>query len=300
VPRGRGDCRVTTAERAIVPGHCGRTIRQVLTRLIVVGLSVLAVTACAAAPEPDPDSWRPALPADLAGQAFVSEFAPADASPPLVPGTQVRVSFGGTGHVSVRAGCNAIGGSFLLLDGVLRTGEVSQQIMGCDRARHVQDDWLQSVLESSPRLWVRGEDLRIESSAGWLHLRPEARASSDPIDNTRWRLQAIEPLADPGARPEAVPTVLLEFWDQGRASFDLGCAPGGSSTHTWGGGLSYGRNPDQSIWLRPAPDREARPLCGGESERLAFITLASAGLVGQHESDRLTITGAELKLVFGR
>jgi heat shock protein HslJ len=270
-----------------------------LARLFVLTLAVLTLIACAAAPEPDLDGWRAALPADVVGQTFVSDVAPPDAAPPRVPGTHVQLTFGASGHLSARAGCNAIGGFFQVLNGSLGTAEVGQQIMGCGRARHAQDDWLQAVIESSPRLWARGDELRIESSAGWLELRQEGGAPKEALEGTRWLLEAIELLRDPGVGARAMPSVELEFFDQGQASFDLGCAPGGSSTHTWGGGLSYGRNSDQSIWLRSAP-AEARPLCGGQSERLAFTALSAAHAAGQVEGDQLTIAGADLRLVFGR
>lgn len=270
-----------------------------LARLLVAILAAVALIACEAAPESDPDGWRTALPADVVGRTFLSDVAPPDAAPPRVPGTHLEVSFGASGHLSARAGCNAMGGFYQVRNGSLATAGVSQQIMGCDPARHAQDDWLQAVIESSPRLWVRDQDLRIESSAAMLELTQEGGLPREAIEGTRWLLQAIELLAAPGQDVAPIPPVELEFFHQGRASFDLGCAPGGSSTHTWGGALSYGRNSDQSIWLRTAP-AHARPLCGGESERLAFIALSTAGAVGQVDGDQLTVTGTEVRLVFGR
>jgi heat shock protein HslJ len=293
-------CRPWSTADWVIAQRPGRgTIRPMLARLFVLTLAAVALIACEAAPEPDVNGWRAALSADIVGQTFVGDVAPPDAAPPRVPGTHLQLRFGASGYLSARAGCNAIGGFFQLLNGSLETADVSQQIMGCDRARHAQDDWLQAVIESSPRLWVRDEELRIESSAGWLELRQEGGVPKEAVDGTRWLLQEIQLLRDPGVGAGVMPSVELEFFDQGQASFDLGCAPGGSSTHTWGGGLSYGRNSDQTIWLRSAP-AEARPLCGAESERLAFTALSAAFAVGQVEGDQLTITGADLRLVFGR
>jgi hypothetical protein len=94
--------------------------------------------------------------------------------------------------------------------------------MGCDPAREAQDDWLELVIGSRPRLWVRGPELRIEAATGWLDLRHEAAGPREEVAGSRSLLDRIDLPHGSGRAPD-VPPVVIELFDQGVASFDLGC-----------------------------------------------------------------------------
>lgn len=88
---------------------------------------------------------------------------------PLAPGTQIRLSFE-NGNVSLNAGCNHIGGAYRVDGGRLIVGDLASTAIGCDPARHAQDEWLSRFLGSGPLVSIDGANLVLESGTVRLAL----------------------------------------------------------------------------------------------------------------------------------
>ena len=77
-----------------------------------------------------------------------------------VQGTTVRLRFQ-DGSLSLQAGCNTNSGDYAVRDGVLIFENISSTQIGCDPARHEQDEQLVKFLTSKPRLKLDGEQLTL-------------------------------------------------------------------------------------------------------------------------------------------
>lgn len=110
-----------------------------LARLLVLALTVACCSGAGAAPALD-------------GREFLStSIVDNGAQRSLVPGTRVRVHFA-DGRISLSAGCNIMGGTYRIDGGQLVTDALAMTEMGCDQARHAQDDWLSTFIGSRPTL----------------------------------------------------------------------------------------------------------------------------------------------------
>jgi hypothetical protein len=89
---------------------------------------------------PSPSPACPGIPP--AGRTRSSPPAVAqDGTPrPLVPGTQVRLTFGADDAIGVNAGCNTMGGSYRVEGSSLRVDGGAMTEMACDEPRMQQDD----------------------------------------------------------------------------------------------------------------------------------------------------------------
>ncbi len=119
----------------------------------------------------------------LDGRTFVSELVEGWT---LVPGTEIRLSFG-TGEFSATAGCNSMGVEYALNDGVLSVLGFSSTGMGCDSARHAQDDWLRELLLASPKLRLIEPRLEVTTNdARMVLLDRELQSPDRPLVGTLW------------------------------------------------------------------------------------------------------------------
>ena len=132
----------------------------------------------------------------------------------LVPGTQIRLSFD-HGRVGASAGCNALGGPYELVDGRLIIRGMSMTEIGCDAARHAQDEWLADLLQSEPRINLLGNTLTVEAAEAILRLLDRVVADPDrPLVGTRWRVDTALRGDAASSVPDTAP-VTLEFGDDG-------------------------------------------------------------------------------------
>ena len=172
-----------------MPWHCVQprmSTRTALTSL-AVAFAAAALTACAGtagapptadeepvdeAASPSPDTLaddRPSATASgLAGQ-FTSV---AVTGATLVDGTQVVLTFDGTGRVSAIAGCNTLSGSYAVEDEQLVVGEeLAMTRMACSPELMDQDTWLAELLTSNPTIVVDGDTLTLTADDVTLELR---------------------------------------------------------------------------------------------------------------------------------
>lgn len=126
--------------------------------------------------------------AELADRVFVSESIEGWE---LVPGTQVRLRFRDR-ELLANAGCNSIEAQYAVQAGVLELGGYGMTEMGCDPARHAQDDWLVAFLGSKPALELAEPRLTMTTSSARMILLDREVASPDrPLVGTQWIGEAI-------------------------------------------------------------------------------------------------------------
>ena len=160
--------------------------RSGMGRWLFVGL--LAMAALAACAGSGGEASGP-----LAGRTFLSESVTDDGKPrTLVDGTRIRLVFHDDGRISASAGCNTMGARVDVEPARIVVGELSTTEMGCDPARHEQDEWLAGVLEARPAYTLEGDGLRLSAAGTVITLVDRKVADPDrPIERTVWKLDGI-------------------------------------------------------------------------------------------------------------
>lgn len=145
---------------------------------------------------------------------------------PLVPGTQIRLSFRDA-QLGASAGCNSIGGSYRLDNGVLVFEGGSMTEMGCDEPRHAQDDWLSEFLASRPTVVAAGDQLTLTSGGTVVSLLNRKTADPDrPLVDTTWKVDSIVSGDTVSSVPDGA-VATLEFAADGTVTINTGCNTGG-------------------------------------------------------------------------
>lgn len=150
----------------------GQRIRRVCVELSLLLTVALLLGGCGAVRVPlggtDP----------LAGRTFLSTSVIREGAPrELLPGTRIRLHLA-DGQIAATAGCNTIGGSYRLRDGVLEVGALQLTEMGCPAPLADQDAWLAELLQAGPVAVVTGDALTL--SAGTTRVTLLDRRVADP------------------------------------------------------------------------------------------------------------------------
>lgn len=106
----------------------------------------------------------------------------------LVEGTRISLTFIDD-RIGANLGCNGLGGTYAVDGDVLVVSELSMTEMGCDPARHDQDEWFAGLLTSRPI--VGFADSVVTLDAGDTVVRLQARELADPdrpLVDTEWEL----------------------------------------------------------------------------------------------------------------
>ncbi|NJD28349.1 MAG: META domain-containing protein [Chloroflexi bacterium] len=173
----------------------------------------------------------PASSAALDGRDFLSvAVTEAGVNKPLVPGTQIRLSFT-PGNLGAQAGCNTIGGTYRLDGGQLVFEGGGMTEMGCDPERHAQDDWLVAFLSSRPTVQLAGDNLTLTSGATVIRLLDRRVADPDrPLVGPTWVLVALISGAGADGAVSSIPegvVASLRFLEDSTLEVQTGCNQGG-------------------------------------------------------------------------
>jgi heat shock protein HslJ len=190
--------------------------------LVVAAVLAVLVGACGDDDVQVGDGATTTAPSSLNGRTFVAQSVTEDGAPfDLVTGTEVRLTFA-DGTIGASAGCNSFGGDYTLADGSLRVGQLGGTEIGCDEARHAQDEWLVAFLAGDPAVALDGDELVLSTATTRMELLDREVADPDrPLAGTVWVLDSI--IA--GDTVSSVPTdepLTLEIVD-GRLRADTGC-----------------------------------------------------------------------------
>ena len=219
----------------------GRLGLALLTLLLVAcsqvpGASPTPSPSPSPAPSPTPTHIPPV---GLTGRTFLSTGVTVDGAPfALVAGTRIRLSFD-DGTLSASAGCNIIGGNYVL-DGnrvVFSGGQMTE--MGCDDPRFAQDDWLIAFLASSPTFVLNGNDLTLTSGTTVVTLLDREVAEPDqPLVGPIWLLNSIVTGDAVSSVPAGV-TASLTFNADGTVDIHFGCNSGGGKYAVDGDSITF-------------------------------------------------------------
>ena len=217
------------------------------------------------APSPTPS---PIPPVGLTGRIFLSTGVTVDGAPfALVAGTRIRLVFD-NGSLSASAGCNIIGGDLDIDGDVLLFSGASMTEMGCDAARHGQDDWLVTFLSSNPTFVLDGFDLKLTSGATVVTLLDREIAEPDqPLTNITWGLASFID----GDAVSSVPVGIssqFTFADDGTFSAGFGCNSGGGS---------YAIDGDKITFSDVFMTKMACGGAGGQVEAAVLMVIGSDG-----------------------
>lgn len=220
----------------------------------------------------------------LADRAFLSVAVTDGGAPrPLVAGTRIRLDFHGT-DLGASAGCNSIGGTWSVQGGRLVFDGAGMTEMGCDPARHAQDDWLVELLGARPTIRLNGNELMLESGAVVVRLLDREVVEPDlALVGPTW---AVVSLIGPGGDGGAVSSLpagvvaSLRFHDGGVVEVASGCNQGSGRWAPDGTGLRF----SDLVTTKMACDGDR-----GTVEAAVFAVLGAGFLEAEIEADGLTL-----------
>lgn len=207
--------------RRSAPGAEPASFRRRPGSVIRFGLCILALVFATAGCFPGDAAVQ------LDGRAFLSiSVTEGGRDRPLVPRTRIRIGFE-DGRVIASAGCNTLGGAYRIDSGRLLTDGLAMTDMGCDPARHEQDEWLAALLDSSPAVRLSGNDLALEGDDTVVRLLDREVAEPDlPLAGTIWTVESIITGDTVSTVPGGVFATLVIGAD-GQFAVATGCNQGG-------------------------------------------------------------------------
>ncbi|HWP63533.1 MAG TPA: META domain-containing protein [Candidatus Binatia bacterium] len=254
---------------------------------------LFVVAACGGGPGPSPSSPSPSAPppgngngsapAGLDGRTFLSTQVLVDGREHvLVPGTRIRLEFR-DGRIGASAGCNQLGGQYRLDGDVLVVTNAAVTEMGCDPARHAQDEWLFGLLGQRPVVSFDGDELTLTADTTVIAMVDRRILEPDlPLVGTEWVLTSILSGEVASSVPAGV-VAWLRFGDDGQVAVETGCNSGGGRYRVDGDRIVFG---DLILTKRACVGPE------GQVEA-AVLAVLGAGEV------RFGIDGSTLRLVAG-
>jgi heat shock protein HslJ len=188
-------------------------IFAVLLLLVVAGCGA-RTEAAQVAPGPDP----------LRGRTFTATAVTEDGKPKqLAPKTELTVEFTDDGRLIARAGCNTMQGQVDTGDGTLTVdGGLSMTEMGCDPARHDQDEFVAGVLSANPRWELTDSRLTIRTGTTVFDMTAEEEQVSRDLKGTTWVLDTLIDGDVASSTAAGAPEVTLVF-DGRKVTADTHC-----------------------------------------------------------------------------
>jgi heat shock protein HslJ len=241
----------------------------------LTALAVIALAAAGCGTEPGVGAVPPAL----TGKTFMSSAVTENGTArQLAPDTQISLWFAEDGRLVANAGCNSMQGPVDTADGHLSVPDLSMTEMGCDTARHAQDDWLAELLATKPAWRLAGDTLTVESGTTTITLRDKLVAVPDlELEGRHWQVDSIM-TGDTASHGQDYAKAFLVFAD-GRVTGSTGCNRLSGPATIQGGTITFG------------PIGTTRMACAGD---LATIEAAVLGTL--HGKVTFTIDAESLSL----
>ncbi len=211
---------------------------------------------------------------------------------PLVAGTRIRLRFDDGDRIGASAGCNSMGGEYRLDGGRLDVGALAMTEMGCDPERHEQDDFVASLLRSSPTISIADTELVLSTNGITVTFIDESIANPDePIVGTRWVVSGF--IDSDAAMSFAIDTPAeLTFLDDSNMSGFDGCAEFSGSVEVSDGSTGGPVEGDGEIQFGQVQRDSSTPCAALEYAR-AFHRLFETG------DASFTIKGKQLTILNG-
>ncbi len=259
--------------------------------IVLTALLAALSAGCGGGTGPSPSTPSPpsagadngSAPPGLDGHTFVSTRVLVDGRErALVPGTQLRLEFR-AGRIGASAGCNQLGGEYRLEGDVLVVRNAAVTEMGCDPARHAQDEWLFGILGRGPVISFDDAELALMVDTTVIAMVEHQLVEPDlALVGTDWLLTSILSGDVVSSVPAGV-VARLRFGNDGRVTVETGCNAGGGS---------YRLDGDRIVFGELALTKRACTGAAGEVEQ-AVLAVLGAGAVAYG------IDGPTLRLVAG-
>lgn len=225
----------------------------------------------------------------LDGRTFLSiKVTDGGVDKPLVAGTVIRISFT-DGQIGSSAGCNTIGGTYTVDADTLIFQGGGMTEMGCDPARHAQDDWLAAFLGSRPTIALNGNDLVLTSGATIITMLDKEIADPDrALVGPTWTLSSIITGEAVSSVPDGV-TATITFHEDGSVDIEPGCNSGGGSYAVEGGAIRFTDLITTNMACMGA---------GGQVEGAVLAVLESHSITYAIDAGSLTLMAGDIGLQF--
>lgn len=178
----------------------------------IVAVLLLLVLAGCGQPAAQGDQSAQQQPDPLRGKTFRAMAVTEDGkSRQLAPKTELTVEFTDDGRLIARAGCNIMQGQVDTGDGTLTVdGRLAMTQMGCDQARHDQDEFVAGVLSANPKWELTDGRLTIRTGTTVFDMAAENETARD-LKGTTWVLDTLVDGDVASSMPAGAPEVTLVF-----------------------------------------------------------------------------------------
>jgi len=201
----------------------------------------------------------------------------------LVTGSTVRLTFKDR-RVGLNAGCNQMTGTYDLVDGHLKTGQMMTTEMGCEPPLMAQDTWVGAFIDGATAA-LAGDTLTLGHGDVTMTLTDRVVADPDrPLEGTRWVLDGIVAGGAVSSVPAGV-TAAVTIAD-GRLQVETGCNTGGATVALTATTLTVG--PMALTKKACAPD--------AASVEAAMTAVLSGRITYEIAADALTLTAGQAGL----
>lgn len=178
------------------------------------------------------------------------------------------------------AGCNSFSGDFSIDGNILVAKSFATTDMGCERARHDQDEWVTTFLGSKPTFALTGDELVLTGADKEIKLLDREVADPDrPLLGPKW---TVDTLIE-GQSASSVPSdgeASLTFAEGDKVTGNTGCNALTGTAKVNGDKVTFGPI---------ATTKKACPGGAGQLEQ-AVLAVLSGEVTMQIEADRLTLT----------
>lgn len=212
---------------------------RAVTTVIAIALAV-SLSGCGKRPPSDASGVRSGSSgagdgAELRGRSFTSVAVTEQGRPrALVGGTTVVLKFTDDGRLLAGAGCNTMSAPVTLTGAKLAVDDLATTELGCDPARHQQDEWLAGLLQGTPSWRLDGANLVLTSPDTEIVLASE---SAVPLIGTRWTVDALVTGETAASVPRGVTATLV--FEDGTVTISTGCNTGSSHYRMSGSTLGF-------------------------------------------------------------
>lgn len=248
---------------------------------LAVSMAALVVlAACTSGPAATPapsSSSGPAAPstAGLDGRTFIVTAA---AGHEVVAGSEISLRFEG-GRLGISAGCNQVGGSYEVRDGMLVVGAMMTTEMACDEPLMAQDQWV-SAFVNGASVALEGDTLTLAKDGVTLTATDREVVKPDlPLEGTRWAVDGLVSNQAVSSMPMGV-----EAWLElagGKVTLNAGCNRGSGTAEVRDGTIVFGPIGTTKMACKDGAMQVETHLLGVLGGEVAY------GI----EADTLTITG---------
>jgi heat shock protein HslJ len=176
----------------------------------------------------------------LRGRTFLSTAVTEDGRAKTLAGdTRISLWFAEDGRLVANAGCNTMQSPVDTGDGRLGVEDLATTEMGCDAARHAQDEWFAKVLTAKPSWRLSADTLTLESGGTTVTLLDKKAVQPDlPLTGTRWTLDTI--IQGEVASSTAGSSKAYVVFDDGQVQGSTGCNSMGGTATVSGGTVTFG------------------------------------------------------------